>query len=157
MPDLLAPGNAASKSRTPQVRKFDAAEVEARLEAAGRTLWRLPDTGLSPAGFHNLWSYEGRAFGHRVARPSGREIDEADTAYAWLNLIPDQRERMIVLNRTTINPKTGRRRYSWRELASVVSLSPEGCRKIHRRGIQRIVVALAHQAAVHTSSQPSRR
>lgn len=118
-----------------------AAEVVARLEAAGATLLALPAQGYSPRlrqmRFDIVQSAL-EAYGWQPARvrpavPSAAEIDRMDEAYGWLILIPEARFvlRRVLGARSLVHPLTGRYLYSWRRLAAAVGADHKAVQRWH--------------------------
>lgn len=131
---------------------IDAETVIARLEAAGRTLLALPNTGWSTklrTSHLDIVRNAMEAYGYEVrnvrpAYPGARDITLMDEALAWIPLIPVDRYviRRIVGARALVNPLTGRHLFAWRRLATVLGADHKAIQRWHAQGIDQIVTRL---------------
>ena len=143
--------------------EFSASQVEERLEDAGQVLLALPWAGCFPAGFQTLWPIQTPSDTPRSPVPSSHEISAMDEAYLWVELLPNQDERRLVLMRSLVreDPVTGRLRYtwSWNRLRQVTGLHPDTLRARWGRGIDHIVRRLNQRGiparAASSGGQPS--
>ncbi len=76
-----------------------------------------------------------------------------DQALAWIALIPADKLvlRRIVGCRSLVSPLTGRHLFSWRRLARLLGADHKAISRWHANGIDLIVTALNHDAAIARS------
>jgi hypothetical protein len=129
-----------------------AAQIVARLEAAGATLLAMPSRGYSPRlaqmnfeVVHTaLETYGWQAAAARPPVPSAAAISAMDEAFSWIGLIPDSRYvlRRIVGARALVHPLTGRYLYPWRRLATVLGADHKSVQRWHGQAVALLVAAL---------------
>ena len=148
-----------SRSHRRRDERLDAETVIARLEEAGRTLIALPGRGCLPAGYRAAWpefpQLQIEAYGYteeeaRPAVPSAAAITRMDEAFAWVRLIPSEKQswRKIVLLRSLVNPITDRHRWSWRRIGKHFGWHHQAVQQWHCQGIDKIVVELREEMRV---------
>lgn len=113
-----------------------------RLREAARVLQALPGVpgpsskvAMQVDVVRSFWE----AYGAEPARyarviPSGAEIDRADEALAWLPLLAEVGDRLLVLARS--------HGVKWKHLERRFGMTERGLRKRHRRAILTIVLRL---------------
>jgi len=131
----------------------DAAEVVARLEAAGATLLAMPARGYSThlrqMKFDivhtalEAYGWEGAMV--RPPNPSAEQISRMDEAFGWLGLIPEGRYvlRRILGARALVHPLTERHLYPWRRLATTLGTDHKSVQRWHGQGVDLLVAALS--------------
>ena len=138
---------------------IDAETVIARLEEAGTTLLCLPRTGPTTALKQTRHQFVAEALEAytatddsrpRLPVPPAARITRMDQALAWIALIPADKLvlRRIVGCRSLVSPLTGRHLFSWRRLARLLGADHKAMSRWHASGIDLIVAALNHDAAV---------
>ena len=133
---------------------YDAQQVMARLEEAGRTLLALPPGGYS-TGLrmnvtalvrHMIEAGEAEPVAVRLHPPvpSAAGITRMDEALGWMALIPRDRSvlRRIVGARALVNPLTDRHLYPWRRLGTMLGADHKAVQRWHAQGVDMIVGAL---------------
>lgn len=121
------------RDRKPAPGGYKADYVEARFEAAGRTLVALPWAGCFPAGITCLWPEAGGGELARWSVPDAAEISAMTECYhGWIPLISDADPlrlvmmRRLVLMRSLVMPDSPadspRYVYSWRRLGKMTGL-----------------------------------
>ena len=142
----------------------DAQSVVQCLEAAGRALLSLPNSGpstrLVQSGLEWIRDASEQAAGSsrgriRPATPDAATISRMDQALAWIPLIPIDRYvlRRIVGARSLVDPMTARHLYSWRRLGTAIGADHKAVQRWHAQGIDLIVAALTHTQR-KTAPQP---
>lgn len=136
---------------------LDSAAVIYRLEEAGTTLLRLPNTGhstrLRTSSFEvlasaldgaDLATAKPDATRLRPLPPDSARIDRMDEAWAWLGLIPGDRYvlRRIVGARALVSPITERHVFSWRRLGTALGADHKAVQRWHAQGVALIVAGL---------------
>ena len=126
--------------------------VNARLEAAGRALLSLPDSGYSTRLRTSsleivrttLESYGWQSARARPPMPGARAITEMDEALGWIARIPADRYvlRRIVGGRALVSPLTDRHLFPWRRLAAVLGADHKAVQRWHAQGVGIIVASL---------------
>jgi hypothetical protein len=140
----------------------DAETVGARLEEAGHALLSLPRTGPTTALRQTRHQFVAEALDAyaaadtsrpRAPTPSAAQITRMDQALAWIALIPADKLvlRRIVGCRSLVSPLTGRHLFSWRRLARLLGADHKAISRWHANGIDLIVTALNHDAAIARS------
>ncbi len=129
-----------------------AAEIVARLEAAGATLLAMPSRGYSPRlaqmnydVVHSaLETYGWQTAVLRPPAPSAAEISAMDEAFSWIGLIPELRYvlRRIVGARALVYPLEGRYIFPWRRLATVLGADHKSVQRWHGQAVALLVAAL---------------
>jgi len=132
---------------------LDAEYVTWRLEEAGRALLALPHTGHSTRLRTSSLdivrtAMEAYGWGEKRVRPpvpSAAQITRMDEAYAWLQLIPQEKFvlRRIVGARSLVNPLTDRHLFPWRRLGAALGADHKAVKRWWAEGVDRIVAALA--------------
>lgn len=131
----------------PVTREF----VIERLEEAGATLLalRLPRVGpsLSVTAWPEIVREAVEAYGWaeeapRASVPEAAAISAMDEAYGWLALLDSHVTRRVLGLRSLVDPITWRHRVPWRTLAKAVGSDPRSVRRWHRKGVEKLVVAL---------------
>jgi Domain of unknown function (DUF6362) len=132
---------------------LDAEYVIWRLEEAGRALLALPHTGHSTRLRTSSLdivrtAMEAYGWGEKRVRPSvpsATQITRMDEAYAWLQLIPQEKFvlRRIVGARSLVNPLTDRHLFPWRRLGDALGADHKAVKRWWAEGVDRIVAALA--------------
>jgi hypothetical protein len=130
-----------------------AAEIAARLEAAGATLLAMPAKGYSTQLrqmkfdiVHTaLEAYGWQSAAARPPMPSAAEISAMDEAFGWLALIPEPKFmiRRILGARALVHPLTGRHIYPWRRLAVMLGADHKSVQRWHGQGLVMLEAALA--------------
>ena len=144
-----APFHADVRGPPPPGPPWNAANVEWRLLAAGRTMvaWRVD--GVWPGGFRSGMPDYVREVdeGYRlddepaVDTPSRRALDDMFHVITWVSLIPADRIvfRRIVAARMLCKPHLDKPMLSWRAIAAKVGASHEAVRVWHGQAIGMIV------------------
>jgi hypothetical protein len=138
--------------REPLQASLQAAEIVARLEAAGATLLAMPSHGYSTQLrqmkfeiVHTaLEAYGWESARARAAMPSAADISQMDEAFGWLALIPEARHvlRRILGARALVHPLTQRHLYPWRRLATLLGADHKSVQRWHQQGVALLVQAL---------------
>lgn len=133
-----------------------AAEIAARLEAAGATLLAMPAKGYSTQLrqmkfdiVHTaLEAYGWQSAAARPPMPSASDISAMDEAFGWLALIPEANFllRRILGARALVHPITGRHLFPWRRLAAAVGADHKSVQRWHAQGLDMVVRRIAAAA-----------
>lgn len=129
-----------------------ASAIIARLEEAGRTLLCLPQSGWTTrlrTSRLDIIHAAAEAYGPepgtrlRPAMPDSAQVTRMDEAFAWLQLIPQDRYvlRRIVGARAMVSPTTDKHLYPWRRLASLLGADHKAVQRWHAEGISLIARA----------------
>jgi len=123
-----------------------AAEIVARLEAAGATLLAMPARGYSTHMRQMKFdivhtALEAYGWGGAMARPpapSAAEISRMDEAFGWLALIPEAKYvlRRVLGARALVHPLTGRHLYAWRRLGAALGTDHKAVQRWHAEGVE---------------------
>jgi len=146
----LPPAGASEKDTGAVV--IDAQYVTWRLEEAGRALLALPHTGHSTRLRTSSLdivrtAMEAYGWGEKRVRPpvpSAAQITRMDEAYAWLQMIPQEKFvlRRIVGARSLVNPLTDRHLFPWRRLGDAPGADHKAVQRWWAQGVAVIVAAL---------------
>ena len=154
MPTMTSPRPDVRPNPRPGVADVDPVQIVImRLEEAGATLLALPQSGYTTALRVTRLDIINRETEPtldarpqlRPATPTSGAVTRMDEAFAWLQLIPDDRHvlRRIVGARSLVHPLTGRHLHSWRRIGALLGADHRAIQRWHAEAINLIVRHLA--------------
>lgn len=118
------------------------------LEWAGQVLLSTHIKSPKPADYRVFWPEfpqdPNEAYGYTGERlrppvPGSTDIELMDVIYTWLVLVDDIPARRVVCARSLVTPISERYLYPWTRIAILLSSDRFSVKRLHRRGIKRIV------------------